>query len=103
MPRQWSLVHLLRSDDLAMRRAFANKVDSTAKDLIQQAEDLGAQYLSINGTIDGILFYRGKTLLVDWKGKRTPTTAKQQELINMGWPIHLIRTTDELIALLRAA
>lgn len=86
-----------------MRRAFANKIDATAKALIVQAQDLGAQYLPINGTIDGVLFYRGKTLLIDWKGPKTRVTDKQQELVDLGWPIHFVRTTDELIDLLEKA
>jgi hypothetical protein len=83
-------------------RYRVNRVDTGSHALIEQAEALGAQYLSIGGVIDGILFFKGITLLVDWKGPKTPLTKKQQELKELGWPIHFIRNTDELIELLRS-
>lgn len=82
------------------RNRTLQRVDATAKGLISHAEALGAKYLPINGIIDGVLLYRGKTLLVDWKSKATPYTKDQQKLVDTGWPLHFVRTQDELAVLL---
>ena len=80
-----------------------HRKDSTHDALREAAEAVGAQFLSIDGVIDGLIFYRGKTFLVDFKGPKTKLTDKQQELVDLGWPIHFLRTEDELMAMLRAA
>lgn len=86
-----------------MRRAFANKVDATAAALIAEAKAYGAQYLPINGTIDGALFFRGRLYVVDWKGEKGALTAKQRELLDAGWPIWFISTSEQLRTLLFSA
>lgn len=84
------------------RKSWAiHRSDSTAKALIAEAQQMGAQYLPVNGIIDGILFFHGRTILVEWKGPKTPVTPKQAELVELGWPIRFIRDSDQLIDVLR--
>lgn len=81
-----------------MKRAFANKVDVTAKALIAHAKTLdGVQdYCPINGVIDGLLLINGRIAAVDWKGDDGALTPAQQRLIVKGWPIHFCATPERL-------
>lgn len=88
-----------------MRRAA--KVDSTARDLVQAARQMGAKVLILNDVIDAAVLVRGNIYLVDWKtprGKRNPRmirTHRQMELEAEGWPIRYIGTLDGLERLVR--
>lgn len=79
------------------------RADNTAKMLVAEAKGLGADYLPIDGIIDGVLFYRSRTFLVDWKSPKAKRTDRQMRLILAGWPIHFIESADQLRALLQAA
>ena len=89
-----------------------HRVDLTAKDLIQQAKDLGALYAAADGTWDGVLWMpsTGQLELVDWKSppsvhkqaKRTSgRTARQEKLRDAGWPLRFVVDEDALRRLLR--
>lgn len=77
-----------------------HRQDSTAKGLVAEAKALGADYLALDSVIDGILFYRGQTFLVDWKGPKTKRTERQMKLVLAGWPIWFVTTSQELRDLL---
>lgn len=84
-----------------MRRAFANKVDSTAKALIAETRAYGYAYLPINGVIDGLIKRKdGSVIVVEWKGPNTPRTTAQQKLVDEGWDLAFIRTSEQLQTLL---
>lgn len=93
-----------------MRRAFANRVDTTATALIDEAKGYGALYLALNGLIDGVLLFRDlPPLLIDWKSPRkvhhrkkdtNGRTARQAKLVEAGWPIHFIENSEQLRTLL---
>jgi hypothetical protein len=82
-----------------MRRAA--RVDNTAKALTAAAKQLGADYLPLNDVIDGILSFRGKTWLVDWKSPGGTLTPNQAKLVARGWPIRFISTVEQLQRLLQ--
>ncbi len=86
-----------------MRRAFANRTDSTASALIAEAKAYGAKYLPINGTIDGLIWFRGNYYAVDWKSAETPLTKKQKELVEGGWALHFVRDSAQLRVVLFGA
>ncbi|MEY4387203.1 MAG: hypothetical protein RLY20_2486 [Verrucomicrobiota bacterium] len=79
-----------------MRRAFANRVDNTAKTLIAHAKSLGADYLTLNGDLDGVLKVGPIQWLVDWKTPGASLTPKQARLVAAGWRIHFISTPEQL-------
>jgi hypothetical protein len=79
---------------------YAARIDNTAKTLVKHAKQLGADYHSLNGTIDGLLFYRGRVHLVDWKSPGGTLTDDQAKLVARGWPIAFVSTTGQLEALL---
>lgn len=83
-----------------MRRAFANRVDETAKALTEEARAYGAKVIPINGVIDAILHFRGHVYLVDWKAEKTKLTKNQVALVTQGWPIWFIRDSQALRELL---
>lgn len=88
-----------------MRRAA--KIDSTARELVAAARQMGAKVLVLNGVIDAAIYQRGVVHLVDFKtakGKKRPRvtlTTAQERLLDEGWPIHLISDVAQLEALVR--
>lgn len=82
------------------RKRVWQRADSTAKALIAEAKALGADYLPLDGIIDGILFFRSRVILVDWKGPKTKRTDRQMKLVLAGWPIFFVTTSQELRELL---
>lgn len=77
-----------------------NRSDAGSHALIKEAKGYGARYLPINGVIDGVLWFRGQVYLVDWKGAKTPLTARQERLRDEGWPLWFIRDSPSLRAVL---
>ena len=89
-----------------MRRAFANRVDNTSKALIAHAKSLGADYLCLNGDLDGVLKVGPVQWLVDWKTPGASLTPKQAKLIAAGWHIVFLSTpaqVEHAIAQMRRA
>lgn len=83
-----------------MRRAFANKVDATAKPLIAYAKAQGLRYFPINGAIDGLLAIGPWLVLVDWKSKGGGLTDSQAKLVAEGWDIKFLSTPAQVDALI---
>lgn len=84
---------------MARHRAIHRK-DITKDALVAEAKRYGARVLDLDGAIDALVWHRGHLLMVDWKrpgGKLTPT---QERLIELGWPLHLVSTSQELRSLL---
>lgn len=82
-------------------RHFAlHRQDDTAKALIAEAKAYGAKYLPLNGVVDGVLFFRSRVYVVDWKGTRTKLTSRQSKLLAEGFPIWVIRNSQQLRGLL---
>lgn len=79
-----------------MRRAFANKVDTTSKALIAHAKSLGAAYLALNGDLDGVLKVGPVQRLVDWKSPGATLTDKQAKLVAAGWQILFLSTPEQV-------
>lgn len=77
-----------------------HRQDTTAKPLIAEAKALGADYLPLDGIIDGILFYRQRVILVDWKSPKAKRTDRQMKLVLAGWPVWFISSSAELRKLL---
>ena len=81
----------------AMRRAA--RIDNTSKALIAYAESLGFVYLSINGTVDGVLAWGQAATVVDWKSKGGALTPAQSKLVARGFPVRFIGQPEQLDAL----
>lgn len=76
------------------------RTDANSKPLIQYAEAAGWHYVPLDSVIDGLLWKGGRVLAIDWKGRKTPLTARQQKLVEAGAPIHFVRSEAELRDLL---
>lgn len=82
-----------------MRRAFANRVDKTSKELIAYAKSLGFDYEGVNGTFDGVLAWGATAVCVDWKSPGGLMTPAQQRMVLRGFPVRFISTPEQLDAL----
>lgn len=85
---------------MTSRHRALHRQDSTAKGLIDEAKAYGAKYLPLDTTVDGAIFFRGNVYIIDWKGTRTKLTKRQAKLLAEGFPVWVIRTSEQLRALL---
>ena len=79
----------------------AARIDATAPALVKLAKQLGADYLPINGTVDGVLRHRGVYRLIDWKSPGGTLTDAQAKLVARGWKIDFISNEQQLRELLQ--
>lgn len=90
-----------------MRRAFANRVDNTAKELIAYAKSIGLEFDPIGGKLDGFIWLGQHVRLVDFKSPGGSLTEAQAKLLARGCPVRFVSTPAQLDALkaelLRAA
>lgn len=47
---------------------------------------------------DLIVFFRGRVHLLECKRRSGKLTESQEKLIRDGWPLHIVRTTEEAFA-----
>ena len=83
-----------------MRRAA--RVDTTAKDLVKCARQLGCVVLPVNGVIDALLFKGEKVWAVDWKSPGGTLTPAQAKLVAQGAKIYFVSTQQQLMDVLGA-
>lgn len=82
-----------------MRRAFANRIDTTATALIVYAKSLGFDYEPVNGSFDGVLVWGSAVTLVDFKSAGGTLTPKQQKMVARGFPVRYVSTPAQIDAL----
>lgn len=83
-----------------MRRAFANRVDTSEKPLVAYAKSIGFGYAKNGGDWDGDLFLGLWVVPTEWKTLGTAKlTAKQQRLMAEGFPLRFISQPAQLDAL----
>ena len=82
-----------------MRRAA--RTDNTAANLVKATKQLGAKYLPLNSVVDGVIQWKDRTILVDWKSKGGTLTPAQAKLVAEGWRIEFVSTPEQLEDLLR--
>lgn len=85
---------------MARRRAI-HRPDTTSKALIAYAKQLGAEYLPLDGAIDGLLLHRGAVVMVDWKTPGATLTETQAKLVANGWPVRFLSKPEHVQELLR--
>jgi uncharacterized protein (DUF697 family) len=83
-----------------MRRAA--RVDTTAKDLVKCARQLGCVVLPVNGVVDALVWHRGQTFAIDWKSKGGTLTPAQAKLVAQGAKIYFVSTQQQLMDVLGA-
>ncbi len=79
-----------------MRRAFANRVDDTAKSLRAYAESIGFVVVPINGVVDCLLQYGPHTVVCDWKSPGGTLTPDQIKLVAKGLQMRFIHKPEQL-------
>lgn len=85
---------------MARHRAI-HRLDITSKALVAHAKKLGANYLPLDGAIDGLLLHRGRVIPVDFKSPGATLTDTQAKLTAAGWPIVYLSTPEQVTELLR--
>ena len=76
-----------------------NRSDAGSKELIAYAKSIGFDYEHMGGSIDGVLVWGDRPVLVEWKSKGGTLTPSQQRLIARGFPVRYVSRPEQLDAL----
>lgn len=85
------------------RRPWAtHRQDSTRKDRLKEAKQLGWRNIKVDGIFDDILWHPDIPSIyhVEWKGPKTPVSDTQCKLVGDGFPLFFIETAEQLYWLL---
>lgn len=87
-------------------RKFNARRDSTEPEVVRAFTDLGCLVFRLDRPVD-LLVYVFKSLtdrlhLVEVKTAKGALNDKQQAFRAAGWPVHIIRSADEAIALVKS-
>jgi len=84
------------------RRAYAKRRDANELEVVGIFVDMGCAVLRLDVFDLLVLTPDRRVLMVEVKTENGRLTAKQDELILNGWPLHIVRTVEEAIALVEA-
>jgi hypothetical protein len=75
----------------------AARIDTTAKNLIAAAKQLGLTYVPVNGVFDGLLVLGEVVVICDWKTPgKAALTEGQGKLLASGVQISFVSTIPQL-------
>lgn len=92
---------------MGWKRALSVHRDKNEKPLLEVARRLGATWIPMHGKNqpDGLLGWRGQNILIEFKNPaRYASTSEGQSKFHKTWkgaPVHVIRTQDELLVLMK--
>ena len=78
------------------RHCAIHRQDLTSKALIAEIKARGADYVPIDGVIDGLVYHRGIWHVVDFKSKGGDLTPAQSKLVARGLPIRFLSTVKHV-------
>jgi ATP-dependent exoDNAse (exonuclease V) beta subunit len=81
-----------------MRRAA--RTDLTAASLVKLARQMGAVYVALNSVVDGLLWWRGRWYVIDWKSPKGTLTEAQGRIVASGAKIEFVSSEQQLKDLL---
>ncbi len=82
-------------------RKYNAKRDANEGALVRVLEDMGCRVYRLDQPCDLLVLVRGDVLLVEVKMPKGTLNDNQQEFVNAGWPVHVIRTEDDAINLVK--
>ena len=77
-----------------MRLARDNKRDANEREIIDALQSIGAKVIQLD-RFDLLVKYKEKIFLIEVKSKTGKLTESQQELIDDGWPLNIVRTVEQ--------
>ena len=81
-------------------RRFANKRDANEPGIIAALEALGCMVYRLDKPVDLLVLHRGTVHLCEVKTRKGKLTADQREF-SESWPIRVLRTVEDAIALVQ--
>jgi Holliday junction resolvase len=72
------------------RKSYAKRRDENEPEIVKALEGIGAKVIRLD-IVDLLVNYRGKIYLLEVKTPEGKLTKKQRELLDDGWPIHIVR------------
>ena len=81
-------------------RAFGNKRDRNEAELVASLRKAGVRVLLTDKPTDAVSLYRGEIRLLEFKTSKGQLTLSQRKLAGEGWPIHFLRSLDDVTTFL---
>ena len=81
-------------------RVFGNRRDTNEAMLVNALRKGGVMVKLTDKPTDGVALYRGRIHLLEFKTQKGQLTLSQQKLRGEGWPIHFLRSIDDVTAFL---
>lgn len=72
------------------RKSFAKKRDANEPEIVAALKKIGAKIMRLDD-VDLLVNYRGKIYLLEVKTPEGKLTKSQRDLLDDGWPIHIVR------------
>lgn len=85
---------------MTLRRHNARR-DANEGAIVRVFEDMGCQTYRLDQPCDLLVLVRGDVLLVEVKTPKGALNDKQQAFLDAGWPVHVIRSEDDAINLVK--
>ncbi|HEY1492772.1 MAG TPA: hypothetical protein VGF35_09105 [Steroidobacteraceae bacterium] len=80
---------------------YAARRDATEPAIRRALGRAGAQVLQLD-VFDLLVLYRGQLTMLDCKTGRGRATATQRELVQLGWPLQLVRDPEAALRVIGA-
>ena len=75
---------------------YAKKRDRSEAAIIAALRKVGAQVIQCD-RFDLLVIYQGHVHMLEAKTGKEPLTASQQQLMDDGWPLHVVRDVDQAL------
>lgn len=74
-----------------------HRADTGSAELVELLRASGVDYEHLGGAIDGVAWYRGRSVLIDFKaGDKAPMTPKQTKLLGRLCPIYFVWSDEQV-------
>ncbi len=78
----------------------AQKRDSNEKEIIHDLRYCGYKVMQLD-KFDLLVYGRGTFWIMDVKSESGKPTASQLKMLDDGWPLHFVKTSEEALAIVR--
>lgn len=75
---------------------WATKRDGNEGDVMRALGQVGARYIILDA-FDLLVLFRGRVHMLEVKTKKGQLTDTQHALLEMGWPLQIVRSVDEAL------
>ena len=80
---------------------WGTRRDGNEGEVMRAIAKVGALYIILDA-FDLLVLFRGRTYMMEVKTRTGKLTDSQKELLNRGWPLHVVRSPEEALKVIGA-